>query len=42
MAALAAWLSAAPAQAAWTEASSEHFVIYANDSDKDIPASRSS
>ncbi|EJU10104.1 hypothetical protein LH128_25648, partial [Sphingomonas sp. LH128] len=36
MASLAAWLSVTPAQAAWTEASSEHFVIYANDSDKDI------
>ncbi|GLK44314.1 MULTISPECIES: DUF1570 domain-containing protein [Novosphingobium] len=35
-AALAAWFSVTPAQAAWTEASSEHFVIYANDSDKDI------
>lgn len=35
-AALAAWAWGAPVQAAWLEASSEHFVIYANDSEKDI------
>lgn len=36
VAALAAWLSAGPAHASWLEASSEHFVIYANDTEKDI------
>lgn len=36
LAALAAWVSATPAHAAWLEASSEHFVIYANDTDRDI------
>ncbi|MEE4451996.1 hypothetical protein [Novosphingobium resinovorum] len=34
--ALGAGSWAGPAQAAWLEASSEHFVIYANDTDKDI------
>ncbi|MEM6908051.1 MAG: DUF1570 domain-containing protein [Pseudomonadota bacterium] len=29
-------LSASPAQADWYEASSDHFVVYANDSEKDI------
>jgi hypothetical protein len=29
-------LSCAPAHAAWHEASSDHFVIYADDSERDI------
>lgn len=36
LAAIAAAAFAAPAQAEWYEASSEHFVIYADDSEKDI------
>ncbi|WP_232495129.1 DUF1570 domain-containing protein [Novosphingobium kaempferiae] len=35
-AAFVAWLSAVPAHAAWLEASSDHFVIYANDTEKDV------
>lgn len=38
MAAVAALALAAPAQAEWHEASSEHFVVYADDSAKDVQA----